>query len=193
MWSFPVIKDGLIYAIDLRNGLYILRYHGPHEDEVGGDQVPRRQHQLRRLRALRIRGREPSTGERPAVPATCPRARACRSLARSGRAIGPVDAGRVARARRAARRTGDAGPRALAAGAPPAGGKPRRRLRPRGRAQLVLATGRVRIPRGARRAFGNVRVQRHRVYGPRWSAVATRALVRDPRRLRSLLTRALLG
>ena len=34
MWSFPVIKDGLIYAIDLRNGLYILKYKGPYEAEV---------------------------------------------------------------------------------------------------------------------------------------------------------------
>ncbi|MDX6665753.1 MAG: hypothetical protein QOG68_1959 [Solirubrobacteraceae bacterium] len=36
MWSFPVIQNGLIYAIDLRNGLYILRYHGPHDEEVAG-------------------------------------------------------------------------------------------------------------------------------------------------------------
>jgi hypothetical protein len=34
MWSFPIIKDGLIYAIDIRNGLYILRYTGPHRGEV---------------------------------------------------------------------------------------------------------------------------------------------------------------
>jgi hypothetical protein len=34
MWSFPVIKDGLIYVVDIRNGLYILRYSGPFEDEV---------------------------------------------------------------------------------------------------------------------------------------------------------------
>ena len=34
MWSFPIIKDGLIYAIDIRNGLYILRYQGPFEREV---------------------------------------------------------------------------------------------------------------------------------------------------------------
>ena len=34
MWSFPVIKDGLIYAVDIRNGLYILRYHGPFERQV---------------------------------------------------------------------------------------------------------------------------------------------------------------
>lgn len=36
MWSFPIVQDGLVYAIDLRNGLYILRYHGPHEEEVAG-------------------------------------------------------------------------------------------------------------------------------------------------------------
>ncbi|MBI1730475.1 hypothetical protein HY229_06270 [Candidatus Acetothermia bacterium] len=34
MWSYPVIQDGLIYVVDIRNGLYILRYHGPHEEEV---------------------------------------------------------------------------------------------------------------------------------------------------------------
>jgi len=34
MWSYPVIIDGLIYVVDLRNGLYILRYKGPHQEEV---------------------------------------------------------------------------------------------------------------------------------------------------------------
>jgi len=33
-WSYPVIADGLLYFIDSRNGLYILRYSGPHESEV---------------------------------------------------------------------------------------------------------------------------------------------------------------
>jgi hypothetical protein len=33
-WSYPIIKDGLIYLIDVRNGLYILRYTGPRADEV---------------------------------------------------------------------------------------------------------------------------------------------------------------
>ena len=28
MWSYPVIQDGLIYVIDLRNGLYVLKYRG---------------------------------------------------------------------------------------------------------------------------------------------------------------------
>jgi hypothetical protein len=34
MWSFPVVEDGLVYVVDVRNGLYVLRYRGPHEDEV---------------------------------------------------------------------------------------------------------------------------------------------------------------
>jgi hypothetical protein len=34
MWSYPIIKDGLIYVVDIRNGLYILKYRGPYEDEV---------------------------------------------------------------------------------------------------------------------------------------------------------------
>lgn len=34
MWSYPVIKDGLIYVVDLRNGLYILRYRGPRAGTV---------------------------------------------------------------------------------------------------------------------------------------------------------------
>lgn len=34
MWSFPIIKDGLIYVVDVRNGLYVLKYDGPSETEV---------------------------------------------------------------------------------------------------------------------------------------------------------------
>lgn len=36
MWSYPIIKDGLIYVVDVRNGLYVLRYTDPHTDEVAG-------------------------------------------------------------------------------------------------------------------------------------------------------------
>jgi uncharacterized repeat protein (TIGR01451 family) len=34
MWSYPIIRDGLIYVVDIRNGLYILRYTGPGAEEV---------------------------------------------------------------------------------------------------------------------------------------------------------------
>jgi len=33
-WSYPVIQNGLIYVVDIRNGLYVLRYHGPYAAEV---------------------------------------------------------------------------------------------------------------------------------------------------------------
>jgi hypothetical protein len=36
MWSYPIIQGGLIYVVDIRNGLYILKYHGPFEAEIGG-------------------------------------------------------------------------------------------------------------------------------------------------------------
>jgi hypothetical protein len=34
MWSYPVVQRGLIYVVDIDLGLYILRYAGPHSDEV---------------------------------------------------------------------------------------------------------------------------------------------------------------
>ena len=34
MWSYPVVDDGLIYVIDLRNGLYILEYKGKFPGEI---------------------------------------------------------------------------------------------------------------------------------------------------------------
>jgi hypothetical protein len=34
MWSYAIIKDGLIYVVDLRNGLYVLKYRGAFEKEV---------------------------------------------------------------------------------------------------------------------------------------------------------------
>jgi hypothetical protein len=34
MWSYPIIKDGLIYVVDVRNGLYVLRYRGQWSDQV---------------------------------------------------------------------------------------------------------------------------------------------------------------
>jgi hypothetical protein len=34
VWSFPIIRNGLIYVVDIRNGLYVLRYRGPHHDSV---------------------------------------------------------------------------------------------------------------------------------------------------------------
>ncbi|MDP9325390.1 MAG: hypothetical protein M3O87_02500, partial [Candidatus Dormibacteraeota bacterium] len=35
-WSYPVISGGLVVVTDINQGLLLLRYHGPHEDEVSG-------------------------------------------------------------------------------------------------------------------------------------------------------------
>ena len=53
MWSYPVIQDGLIYVVDLRNGLYILKYNGPYEHEVERDRLPRGQLEPGRRALLR--------------------------------------------------------------------------------------------------------------------------------------------
>jgi hypothetical protein len=34
MWSYPIIKNGLIYVIDDRNGLVICVKTGPHANEL---------------------------------------------------------------------------------------------------------------------------------------------------------------
>ena len=34
MWSYPIVDDGLIYVVDLRNGLYILEYRGKFVGQV---------------------------------------------------------------------------------------------------------------------------------------------------------------
>ena len=37
MWSYPIVSNGLIYVVDIRNGLYVLRYTGPlAAEEVAG-------------------------------------------------------------------------------------------------------------------------------------------------------------
>ncbi len=34
MWSYPVVQDGKVYAVDIDLGLFVLRYTGPHSSEV---------------------------------------------------------------------------------------------------------------------------------------------------------------
>jgi hypothetical protein len=34
MWSNPIVRDGLIYVVDIRNGLYVLRYTGRGASDV---------------------------------------------------------------------------------------------------------------------------------------------------------------
>jgi hypothetical protein len=34
MWSYPIVDEGLIYVVDLRNGLYVLRYRGKFTPQI---------------------------------------------------------------------------------------------------------------------------------------------------------------
>ena len=56
MWSYPIVKDGLIYVIDLRNGLYVLKYRGDFERGGQPDRVPRGQLEPGRRALLRAGG-----------------------------------------------------------------------------------------------------------------------------------------
>ena len=35
LWSYPILRDGLLYVSDIQSGLHILRYTGPAADSVG--------------------------------------------------------------------------------------------------------------------------------------------------------------
>jgi hypothetical protein len=35
-WSYPVIQDGLIFVVDINQGLVVVRYSGPHAEELAG-------------------------------------------------------------------------------------------------------------------------------------------------------------
>lgn len=35
-WSYPVLRDGLVYVADINQGLLVVRYRGPHQEEVSG-------------------------------------------------------------------------------------------------------------------------------------------------------------
>ena len=74
MWSYPIIKDGLIYVIDLRNGLYVLKYKGPFEEEVRRDRswraTPTR---ATRCASSRWAGRRSSAGATTTTDRRAPR------------------------------------------------------------------------------------------------------------------------
>lgn len=35
-WSYPILRDGLLYVVDIQSGLYVLRYTGPGAEEAAG-------------------------------------------------------------------------------------------------------------------------------------------------------------
>ena len=212
MWSFPVVVDGLIYAIDLRNGLYILRYKGPHENEVSSTEFLDGNSNHGDLRRFEYRlpagtagagskGGAGSTGRTPdgrPIPPALPR-RAClpAPLRAGANGVGPVGLGtkrdRVLLRTGPAERTTPTAARFCVEG----GGRLLAVFSAAGRTRLVAtssrsATARIRR-RGARRlAAGLYRRGKRQFFVVRHGRVTTvgvaeQALLRRPATLRRAL------
>ena len=69
MWSYPIIRDGLIYVTDIRNGLYVLKYTGPHSSEV--DDIEFLEGNSNLGDALLFEPVDPCSPLNPTPPATC--------------------------------------------------------------------------------------------------------------------------
>jgi hypothetical protein len=64
VWSFPIVKNGFVYVVDIRNGLYALRYTGPESGDVA--------------RTIFREGNSNVTASCPVLTATSTRLRAAR-------------------------------------------------------------------------------------------------------------------
>lgn len=82
-WSYPIVRDGLVYVDDIDEGLYVLRYGGPHQDEL--DQLTFSEGNSS-LTAQRVPPPAPSAAAVP--PSTAPVRAAPRAT--TGRAVGPA-------------------------------------------------------------------------------------------------------
>lgn len=84
-WSYPVISDGLIYVVDINQGLTVLRYHGPHESEIAGVKFAEGNSNLQSNQAAPTPSSSPAPSATPSVPGGQPRA-----VAHPGLTLGPV-------------------------------------------------------------------------------------------------------
>jgi len=77
-WSYPIVRDGLIYVADIDEGLYVLRYHGPHEEQLAAVAFAEGNSNLTALRPAASPSPTAASGSpvpSPAVPAVRPAAR----------------------------------------------------------------------------------------------------------------------
>ena len=63
-WSYPIVQNGLVYVADINMGLLVLRYHGPHEEEISGLAFAEGNSNLTRL--------APAPSPTPSPPAASP-------------------------------------------------------------------------------------------------------------------------
>jgi hypothetical protein len=76
-WSYPIVRDGLVYVADINQGLYVLRYQGPHQEQLEQVAFAEGNSNLSRLRPA-------PTPTPSAAPAAAPTA-SSRGLAPSAR------------------------------------------------------------------------------------------------------------
>ena len=72
-WSYPVIRDGLIYVADINQGLLVVRYHGPHEEEVAGLAFAEGNSNLTQVAAAPTPTPTAAPSDSPARPVSAPR------------------------------------------------------------------------------------------------------------------------
>ncbi|HEV1997308.1 MAG TPA: hypothetical protein VGR61_04145 [Candidatus Dormibacteraeota bacterium] len=95
-WSYPVIARGLIYLADINQGLLVLRYAGPHQDELTGLSFAEGNSNLGASSSAPVASPSPSTaGPAPSVspgptavpPAPAPRQGGFTTAASAGAAV----------------------------------------------------------------------------------------------------------
>jgi LVIVD repeat len=90
-WSYPIVRDGLIYVADIDEGLYVLRYSGPHQDEVDQLAFSEGNSNLTAVRAAASPSPLPSapaSSSAAAVPSTSPAPRGSSTAAVSRMVVG---------------------------------------------------------------------------------------------------------
>lgn len=80
-WSYPIVRDGLIYVADINQGLYVLRYRGPHQEQVTQVEFAEGNSNLFKLKPpppsqAPVRGPEIAQAPRPGKPAAATTRRA---------------------------------------------------------------------------------------------------------------------
>lgn len=68
-WSYPIVQNGLVYVADINQGLLVLRYHGPHEEEISGLAFAEGNSNLTRLAPAPAPSESPAPASSPATPA----------------------------------------------------------------------------------------------------------------------------
>ncbi|HEY7201715.1 MAG TPA: hypothetical protein VIC57_15950 [Candidatus Dormibacteraeota bacterium] len=74
-WSYPIVRDGLIYVADIDEGLEILRYRGPHEEQLAATAFAEGNSNLTAARPPSASPSPSPAGASPAPAATAPAAR----------------------------------------------------------------------------------------------------------------------